>query len=86
MYRSHAREALYSNSAVIAWWLQSTSGQIGMFMRIWLLKKGNKFLNILLLKVFFAYYEGVDRGRGYGNKGAESGVEGAEAGVGTGRG
>ena len=27
LYLVHAREPLYSNSAVIAWWLQSTSAQ-----------------------------------------------------------
>ena len=52
----HAREPLYSNSAVIAWWSQSTGGKNGVFMCTLLLKKGNKFLNILLLRVFFADY------------------------------
>ena len=52
----HAREPLYSNSAVIAWWSQSTSGKNSVFMCTLLSQKGNKFLNILLLGVFFADY------------------------------
>ena len=48
----HAREPLYSKSAVIAWWSQSTSGK-NMHLAV---EKGNKFLNISLLRVFFADY------------------------------
>ena len=40
----HAREPLYSNSAVIAWWSQSTSGKNGVFMCTLLLKKVINFL------------------------------------------
>ena len=46
----HAREPLYSKSAVIAWWSQSTSGK-NVHLAV---EKGNKFLNISLLRVFFA--------------------------------
>ena len=49
---SHAREPLYSKSAVIAWWSQSTSGK-NVHLAV---EKGNKFLNISLLRVFFADY------------------------------
>ena len=49
---THAREPLYSKSAVIAWWSQSTSGK-NMHLAV---EKGNKFLNISLLRVFFADY------------------------------
>ena len=48
----HAREPLYSKSAVIAWWSQSTSGK-NVHLAV---EKGNKFLNISLLRVFFADY------------------------------
>ena len=51
-YKSHAREPLYSKSAVIAWWSQSTSGK-NVHLAV---EKGNKFLNISLLRVFFADY------------------------------
>ena len=44
----HAREPLYSKSAVIAWWSQSTSGK-NVHLAV---EKGNKFLNISLLRVF----------------------------------
>ena len=40
----HAREPLYSNSAVIAWWSQSTGGKIGVFMCTLLLKNAINFL------------------------------------------
>ena len=32
-YKMHAREPLYSNRAVVAWWLQSTSYYIHMWVR-----------------------------------------------------
>ena len=51
-FHSHAREPLYSKSAVIAWWSQSTSGK-NVHLAV---EKGNKFLNISLLRVFFADY------------------------------
>ena len=41
---NHAREPLYSNSAVIAWWSQSTGGKIGVFMCTLLLKNVINFL------------------------------------------
>ena len=44
----HAREPLYSNSAVIAGWLQPTRAET--------VKKGSIFINILLQKTFFADY------------------------------
>ena len=40
----HAREPLYSNSAVIAWWSQSTSGKNRVFMCTMLLKTVINFL------------------------------------------
>ena len=40
----HAREPLYSNSAVIAWWSQSTGGKFGVFMCTLLLKNVINFL------------------------------------------
>ena len=40
----HAREPLYSNSAVTAWWSQSTSGNNDVFMCTLLLKKVINFL------------------------------------------
>ena len=46
------REPLYSNSTVIAWWLQSTSAQI-MYLAF---NKGNILVNFLLLKIFIANY------------------------------
>ena len=46
----HAREPLNSNSAVIAWWLQSTSAQ-NFDLTV---KKGNILVNFLLLKIFLA--------------------------------
>ena len=52
LHKSHAREPLYSKSAVIAWWSQSTSGK-NVHLAV---EKGNKFLNISLLRVFFADY------------------------------
>ena len=48
----HARDPLYSNSAVIAWWLQSTSAQ-KVYITV---KKGNILVNILLQKIFLANY------------------------------
>ena len=48
----HAREPLYSKSAVIAWWSQSTSGK-NVHLAV---EKGKKALNISLLRVFFADY------------------------------
>ena len=48
----HTREPLYSKSAVIAWWSQSTSGK-NVDLAV---EKGNKFLNISLLRVSFAAY------------------------------
>ena len=48
----HAREPLYSKSAVIAWWSQSTSGK-NVHLAV---EKCNKFLNISILRVFFADY------------------------------
>ena len=41
---NHAREPLYSISAVIAWWSQSTSGKTGVFMCTLLLKEIINFL------------------------------------------
>ena len=41
---SHAREPLYSNIAVIAWWSQSTSGKNRVFMCTMLLKTVINFL------------------------------------------
>ena len=43
-YNIHAREPLYSNSAVIAWWSQSTGGKNGVFMCTLLLKNVVNFL------------------------------------------
>ena len=40
----HAREPLYSKSAVIAWWSQSTSGENGVIMCTLLLKNVINFL------------------------------------------
>ena len=40
----HAREPLYSKSAVIAWWSQSTSGKNGVIMCTLLLKNVINFL------------------------------------------
>ena len=48
----HAREPLYSNSAVIAWWSQSTSGKNGVFMCTLLLKR---VINLLIL-YFWEYF------------------------------
>ena len=45
---SHAREPLYSKSAVVAWWLQSTSAQKEYLA----VNKGNILVNILLMKIF----------------------------------
>ena len=47
-----AREPLYSNSAVIAWWLQSTSAQI-VYLAV---KKGKILVNTLLMKIFITNY------------------------------
>ena len=47
---SHAREPLYSNSAVIAGWLQSTRAHI-VYLAV---KKCNIFVTILLLETLFA--------------------------------
>ena len=47
----YAREPLYSNSAVIACWLQSTSAQI-VYLAV---KRGNILVNRLLLKNSIAY-------------------------------
>ena len=52
MFDHHAREPLYSKSAVIAWWSQSTSGK-NVHLAV---EKGNKFLNISHLRVLFADY------------------------------
>ena len=41
---NHAREPLYSKSAVIAWWSQSTSGKNGVIMYTLLLKNVINFL------------------------------------------
>ena len=51
----HAREPLYSKSAVIARWSQSTSGKRRNNVHL-AVEKCNKFLNISLLRVFFADY------------------------------
>ena len=50
----HAREPLYSNSAVIAWWSQSTGGKKWRVCVHLAVEKRNKFLSILPLRVFFA--------------------------------
>ena len=48
----HTREPLYSNRAVIAWWLQSTSAKI-VYLGV---NKGNILVNFLLLKIFIVNY------------------------------
>ena len=49
VYEHHTREALYSNSAVIAGWLQLMRAQTCLPG----CKKDNTFVNILLLKALF---------------------------------
>ena len=48
----HAREPLYSNSAVVAGWFQATRAQNSVSN----CKEGSIFVNILLLKTFFVDY------------------------------
>ena len=44
---SHVREPLYSNSAVIAWWLHKKE-----YLAV---NKGNILVNVLLVKIFIAH-------------------------------
>ena len=52
LYETREPLYLYSNSAVIAWWLQSTSAQNSVLA----VKKGKTLINILHVKVLIANY------------------------------